>query len=72
MKGSGRSFRAAGSKGRVFYQALERFHAARAAIREKELRSDSWTKLNDDIEGLSGELDRSAPSDGRVRSSRRA
>ena len=33
-------------KDRRFYQALERFNAARAAIREKELRSDAWIKLN--------------------------
>ena len=46
------------SKDRRFYQALERFNAARAAIREKELRSDEWVKLNKDIEELSRELDR--------------
>ena len=46
------------SKDRRFYQALERFNAARAAIREKELRSDSWIKLNNDIEELSRELER--------------
>ena len=40
------------SKDRRFYQALERFNAARAAIREKELRSDAWIKLNKDIEEL--------------------
>ena len=45
-------------KDRRFYQALERFNAARAAIREKELRSDAWVKLNSDIEELSHELDR--------------
>jgi uncharacterized protein YhaN len=45
-------------KDRRFYQALERFNAARAAIREKELRSDAWLKLNKDIEELSHELDR--------------
>ena len=45
-------------KDRRFYQALERFNAARAAIREKELRSDTWVKLNSDIEELSHELDR--------------
>ena len=45
-------------KDRRFYQALERFNAARAAIREKELRSDAWIKLNKDIEELSHELDR--------------
>jgi uncharacterized protein YhaN len=45
-------------KERRFYQALERFDAARAAIREKELRSDSWIKLNNDIEELSRELER--------------
>ena len=45
-------------KDRRFYQALERFNAARAAIREKELRSDAWVKLNNDIEELSHELDR--------------
>ena len=43
---------------RRFYQALERFDAARHAIREKELRSDAWIKLNSDIEELSHELDR--------------
>ena len=46
------------SKDRRFYQALERFNAARAAIREKELRSDSWIKLNNDIEELTRELER--------------
>jgi uncharacterized protein YhaN len=46
------------SKDRRFYQTLERFNAARAAIREKELRSDAWIKLNKDIEELSHELDR--------------
>jgi uncharacterized protein YhaN len=46
------------SKDRRFYQALERFNAARAAIREKELRSDAWIKLNNDIEELGLELDR--------------
>ena len=45
-------------KDRRFYQALERFNASRAAIREKELRSDAWVKLNNDIEELSHELDR--------------
>ena len=35
-------------KDRRFYQALERFNAARAAIREKELRSDAWVKLNNE------------------------
>jgi uncharacterized protein YhaN len=46
------------SKDRRFYQTLERFNAARAAIREKEVRSDTWIKLNKDIEELSHELDR--------------
>src|SRR5271170_458532 len=46
------------SKDRRFYQTLERFNAARAAIREKEVRSDAWIKLNKDIEELSHELDR--------------
>ena len=41
---------------RRFYQALERFDAARQAIREKELRSDAWIKLNNDIDELSHEL----------------
>ena len=45
-------------KERRFYQALDRFDAARAAIREKELRSDSWIKLNNDIEEFSRELER--------------
>jgi uncharacterized protein YhaN len=45
-------------KDRRFYQALERFNVARAAIREKELRSDAWIKLNKDIEELTHELDR--------------
>jgi uncharacterized protein YhaN len=53
------------SKDRCFYQALDRFNVARAAIREKELRSDSWIKLNNDIEELSRELER-------LRSARRA
>ena len=51
-------FAARASKDRRFYQALERFNSARAAIREKELRSDSWIKLNNDIEELSRELER--------------
>jgi uncharacterized protein YhaN len=46
------------AKDRRFYQALDRFTAARAAIREKELRSDDWLKLNKHIEELGGELDR--------------
>src|ERR1700722_17682073 len=46
------------SKDRRFYQTLERFNAARAAIREREVRSDTWIKLNKDIEDLSHELDR--------------
>jgi uncharacterized protein YhaN len=50
---------------RLFYQALDRFSAARDAIREKELRVDEWKKLNADIESLSGKLDQ-------VRSERRA
>ena len=33
---------------RRFYQALERFNAARTAIREKEVASATWMKLNDD------------------------
>ena len=41
---------------RRFYQALDRFDAARHAIREKEVRSDAWMKLNDDIEKLGDEL----------------
>jgi uncharacterized protein YhaN len=41
---------------RRFYQALDRFDAARQAIREKELGSDAWIKLNNDIEELSHEL----------------
>src|ERR1700677_3139510 len=44
------------SKDRRFYQALERFNSARQAIRDKELRSDAWTKLNDDIKELGQEL----------------
>ena len=47
-------------KDRRFYQALERFNAARAAIREKELRSDAWVKLNKDIEELGRELEPAA------------
>jgi uncharacterized protein YhaN len=43
---------------RRFYQALERFNAARGAIREKELRSDAWAKLNKDIGELGDEFDR--------------
>jgi uncharacterized protein YhaN len=46
------------SKDRRFYQALDRFTAARTAIREKELRSDAWLKLNKDIQELGHELDR--------------
>ena len=44
------------SKDRRFYQALERFNGARAAIREKEVRSEAWIKLNIDIDELSHEL----------------
>ena len=49
-------FASRAGKDRRFYQALERFNAARAAIREKELRSDAWIKLNKDIEELTHEL----------------
>src|ERR1700722_12264787 len=45
-------------KERRFYQALQRFGAARQAIREKELRSDSWRQRSNDNEELNGELDR--------------
>ena len=57
-------FRAARGKDRRFYQALERFNAARAAIREKELRSDAWLKLNKDIEELGESWNGCAPSVG--------
>ena len=50
---------------RLFYQALDRFSAARDAIREKELRVDEWKKLNVNIDSLSGKLDH-------VRAERRA
>jgi uncharacterized protein YhaN len=42
---------------RLFYQALDRFSAARDAIREKELRVDEWKTLNAEIGSLSGRLD---------------
>ena len=51
-----RVFAPRASKERRFYQALERFNVARQAVREKEVRSDAWTKLNDDIKDLSNEL----------------
>ena len=49
-------FAARRGRERRFYQALDRFDAARQAIREKEVRSDAWMKLNDDIKGLGDEL----------------
>ena len=49
-------FASRASKDRHFYQALDRFNAARQAIREKEIRSDAWIKLNNDIEELGHEL----------------
>ena len=45
-------------KERRFYQALDRFEAARQAIREREVRSDAWLKLNTDIAALGDELAR--------------
>lgn len=45
---------------RRFYQAMDRFETARQAIREKEVRSDAWIKLNSDIRELGHELDRLA------------
>ena len=45
------------SKERRFYQALERFEAARRAMRESELRVGDWKELNERIEALRGELD---------------
>lgn len=45
------------TKDRVFYQALDRFEAARKAIRERELRSGDWKALNEKIEERGGKLE---------------
>lgn len=37
------------AQGRSFYQALDRYDAARKAIRETELREGSWRELNEEI-----------------------
>lgn len=37
------------AKDRTFYQALDRYEAARKTIRETELRSGDWRDLNDEI-----------------------
>ena len=44
------------SKTRRFYQALERYDAARRAMRESELRVGDWKELNERIEALRSEL----------------
>ena len=46
------------ARDRRFYQALERFEAARKAIRDKELLVDKWRKLNADIGALDAKLHR--------------
>ena len=51
-------FAARKGRERRFYQVLDRFDAARQAIREKEIRSDAWMKLNGDIAALGDELRR--------------
>ncbi|WP_034995709.1 ATP-binding protein [Beijerinckia mobilis] len=42
---------------RLFYQALDRYNAASAAIRSDELRADDWKSLNAEISELGAELD---------------
>ena len=37
------------AKERTFYQALDRYEAARRAVRELELKSGDWKTLNDEI-----------------------
>lgn len=44
------------SKARRFYQALDRYDAARRAMRESELRVGDWKELNGRIEALRSEL----------------
>lgn len=44
------------SKDRVFYQALDRFEAARKAIRELELKAGDWKARNERIEELAQTL----------------
>ena len=44
------------AKDRRFYQALERFEAARKAMREDELRGADWKALNAGIAELEGQL----------------
>ncbi len=43
---------------RRFYQALDRFEAARKTIREKELGVDAWRKLNKEMKSLGEALER--------------
>jgi uncharacterized protein YhaN len=44
------------SKDRRFYQALDRFEAARKAMRERELRAGDWKQLNESIASLQSRL----------------
>ncbi|MBX9932753.1 MAG: AAA family ATPase [Methylobacterium sp.] len=45
------------AKDRAFYQALDRYEAARKAIRETELRTGDWRDLNDEIAAAAQRLD---------------
>ena len=45
------------AKHRRFYQALERFEAARKDIREKALRAGEWRELNDEIAAAGSRLE---------------
>jgi uncharacterized protein YhaN len=53
------------TKDRVFYQALERFEAARKAIRERELRAGDWKALNERIEELGTKLEQTKQDRGK-------
>ena len=53
------------TKDRVFYQALERFEAARKAIRELELRAGDWKALNERIEELGTKLEQTKQDRGK-------
>ena len=44
------------AKDRTFYQALDRYEAARKTIRETELRSGDWRDLNDEIAAAAARL----------------
>ena len=53
------------AKDRLFYQALDRFEAARKAIRERELRAGDWKALNDRIDDLGAKLDKNKEERGK-------